>query len=122
MIDWHDAVKNPPKEKGQYLTAYFPALWDSIDHSRVLVGLDNLTSVALAETRDAWAKHKKRCVVAWAELPKAPMSYYTVDCEHCEHATYDRVNKLWLCGLSLIEQERCVGLISEKGNGDGKID
>ncbi len=78
-----------------------PAWWDSIDHSKVF-----LTSVVLAGTREAWAKHKKRCVVAWAELPKAPIQY-AVDCEHCDHAKYNRVNKLWLCDLSLIEQERC---------------
>lgn len=108
-VIWHDAVTDPPKKKGQYLTAYYQAEWDSIDRTKVLVGIDRLTSVRFAETREGWAKCKKRCVVAWAEMPEAP-TQYAVDCEHCEHAAYNRVARLWLCDLSLFEQEQCVAV------------
>lgn len=63
--EWISVDERLP-EKGEYLVAYHPCLWDHVEYDKVCIGMDTFRG------KTTWAKNKYRRVTHWMPMPEAP--------------------------------------------------
>ena len=66
MADWISVKDRLPDAKGEYLTAYHPCHWDSVDYRRTQIDVDTWRG------KTTWAKKKYHRVTHWMPLPEPP--------------------------------------------------
>lgn len=75
VTPWIPVTERLPDKKGQYIVAYHPCYWDSVQTDKTCVGIDNFLG------KTSWAQRKFQRVTHWMPLPEPP----TVpdNAEHC---------------------------------------
>lgn len=71
MAEWISVKDKSPQEKGQYLVAYHPAHWDSVNYEKTAVDVDSFRG-GNAYKRSSWAHNKYWLVTHWMPLPEPP--------------------------------------------------
>ena len=64
--EWISVKDRLPEEKGEYIVAFHPCYWDSVNENQTCVGIDTFRG------KNAWAKKKFQRVTHWMEKPKPP--------------------------------------------------
>lgn len=63
---WISVEERLPEEAGEYIVAYHPCYWDSVNTKCTKVGIDNFRG------KTTWAKKKFQRVTHWMPLPEPP--------------------------------------------------
>lgn len=63
--EWVSVDERLPDNKGEYLVAYHPCIWDFVS-DEICVGFDSFRG------KTTWAKKKYQRVTHWMPLPKSP--------------------------------------------------
>ena len=64
--EWIPVKDRLPEEKGEYIVAFHPCYWDSVNENQTCVGIDTFRG------KNAWAKKKFQRVTHWMEKPQPP--------------------------------------------------
>ena len=65
QTEWNNVKSNPPDEKGKYIVAYHPCIYDKI-LDKIEVGTDSFRG------KNEWAKKKYQKVTHWMPFPELP--------------------------------------------------